>query len=213
MILHDVEQRSPEWDALRAGKPTASGFSNLVTSKGEPSKSLEPYALTLAAELYAGKPVDAWEGSWWMKRGAEIEGEALSFYAFMSDADTNSAGFVTDDAKEIGCSPDALVGGDGMVELKCLKAETHIKTILYYRKEGRCPTDYVQQTQGQMMICERGWCDLVFYHPDLPLLIVRQTPIKAIVDGLRAAIPGVLARRDEVCAILNEQAGKQEIAA
>ena len=57
MQIHDVEQHSDAWYSLRAGMPTASEFSKIVTSKGEASKSAAVYARTLAAELFAGKPV------------------------------------------------------------------------------------------------------------------------------------------------------------
>ena len=187
--------------------PTASEFSRLVTSRGEPSKSAMGYALTLAAELFAGKPVDAWEGNYWTERGREMENRAISLYEFANDVTIEPAGFVETDTGETGCSPDGLVGDDGLVEVKCLKAENHIKAILYSQEHGRCLPDYVQQTQGELMICGRSWCDLVFYHPELPLLVVRQTPIEAVVDGLRTMVPKVIARRDKVLAVLHEQAG------
>lgn len=208
MKIHEVEQRSPEWYALRLGKPTASEFSKLVTSKGERSKSADGYALTLAAELYAGAPLDGWEGNAWTERGREIEGTALAFYAFMRDAEVRAVGFVTDEAGTIGCSPDGLIGDDGLVEVKCLKAENHVKAILYYQEHGRCQPDYVQQSQGQMMICERKWCDLIFYHPNLPMLVVRQTPFKPVVAGLREAIDAVIVERDRALAALRRHAGE-----
>jgi len=204
MILHDAEQRSEDWYRLRAGLPTASEFSKIVTSKGEPSKTAATYAITLACELYAGKPVDAWEGNTWTERGREYEQEALDFYAFASDAEVVPVGFVTDDDGSMGCSPDGLVGDDGMVEVKCLKAENHVKTILYYRKHGKCPTDYVQQTQGQMMICGRQWCDLIFYHPDLPMLTIRQEPDPAFQQALTEGIRDVLKERDAVFKTIKE---------
>ncbi len=77
MKKHDVEQGSEEWYALRAGKPTASEFSKLITSKGEPSKSAATYAITLAIEAYAGGPVDAWEGNAHTERGKNLEAEAI----------------------------------------------------------------------------------------------------------------------------------------
>lgn len=205
MILHDVEQRSPEWYAIRLGVPTASEFSKLITSKGAPSKSAEPYALKLAAEVYAGKPVDTFEGTAWTERGRELEDQALAYYEFMTDEPVLQVGFATDDHNLSGCSPDGLVGDDGMVEIKCLKAENHIKTILYHQKHDRCPPDYVQQTQGQLMVCERSWCDLVFYHPDLPHLTIRQTPDAAIQSALRIALAQVVKRRDEVVSTLQGQ--------
>lgn len=205
MIIHEVEQRSEEWYALRAGRPTASEFSKIVQSDGKPSKSASGYALTLAAEMFAGKPVDAWEGNAWTERGREMEEAALSLYSFAHGVTANPVGFITDDAKTMGCSPDGLIGDDGMVEVKCLKAENHVKAILYFQKNGRCPTDYVQQTQGQILIAERGWCDLVFYHPELPLLVIRQRQIADVMEGLAKQIPLVLKERDDVLAALIRQ--------
>lgn len=213
MLVHDVEQRSPEWYALRAGMPTASEFSRIVDSKGKPSKQMEGYARTLAAEMYAGETVDAWEGNAWTERGRELEDEALRFYAFTNEVEPALVGFVTDDDALIGCSPDALIGDDGMAEIKCLKAENHIKVIEYHAKHGRCPTDYVQQTQGQMMIAERQWCDLIFYHPKLPPLVIRQTPDGDVVDGLRVEIPKLLSERERLLTMLGEVANPNKEAA
>ena len=207
MQIHDVEQRSDAWYALRAGLPTASEFSKIVTSKGEASKSAAGYALTLAAELFAGRPVDAWEGNAWTERGREMEIRAIELYEFSRDLDTEAIGFVTDDKGTMGCSPDRFVGDDGMMEVKCLKAENHVKAILYHQKHGRHPPDYVQQTQGQMMICGRAWCDIVFYHPELPLLVIRAVPDKDVQYPLMEAIPKLCKERDEVLAAIRRQAG------
>lgn len=207
MQIHDVDQRSDEWYSLRAGMPTASEFSKIVTSKGEPSKSVSGYALTLAAELFAGKPVDAWEGNAWTERGREMESRAVELYEFAHDLDTVPVGFVTDDKDTMGCSPDRLIGDDGLIEVKCLKAENHVKAILYYQKNGRPPTDYVQQAQGQMMICGRKWCDIVFYHPELPMLTIRTEPDKDVQYALMDGIPKLCTERDRVLAALRRQAG------
>lgn len=205
MIIHNIEQRTPEWHALRAGKPTASEFSRIVTSVGEPSKQAAGYAMALAAELFTGKRSDAFEGNEWTERGRELEASALRFYTFARETDIEPVGFITDDDATMGCSPDGLVGEDGMVEIKCLKAETHIKAILYHQKHGRCPPDYVQQTQGQIMIAGRQWCDLFFYHPDLPPLIVRQLPDAKLNEALSRDIPLLLKERDAILAALRTQ--------
>lgn len=200
MIIHNVEQGSPEWFAVRAGIPTGSMFSNLVTSKGEPSKSLDGYAITLAGEKYAGKSLDSFQGNPWTDRGTEFEDAARATYEIMNDVEVHQAGFITDDDHTYGVSPDGLVGNGGLAEFKCLKAENHIKAILYYKKYGRCPTDYVQQTQGQIMGAEREWCDLVFYHPDLPILIIRQTRDNGFIELLKEQIAIVNQKRDEILA-------------
>ena len=204
MILHDVEQRSPSWYALRCGIPTASEFSNIVTSSGEASKSLSGYALTLAAELYAGRPVDEFAATAYMERGREMEAQAIAFYEFMRDVTVAPVGFVTDDARSEGCSPDGFVGDDGLAEVKCLKAKNHVAAILYHQKNDQCPPDYIQQAQGQMMICGRAWCDTIFYHPDLPLLVIRQTPDTAFHAALRKGLVQVRAERDRAFQALSK---------
>lgn len=202
MIIHDIEQGSDEWYSLRAGIPTASEFSKLITSKGEPSKSMTTYAMTLAAEKYAGRPLGSFEGNEWTDRGKELEEPAKSAYSFITGLEGEDIGFVTDDNKEHGCSPDWLVG-EGLAEFKCLKTENHVKAMLYYKKHGRCPTDYVQQTQGQMFVTGKDWCDLVFYHPSLPLVVIRQTPDKVVLDGLIKQLEAVKKERDSILETIN----------
>ena len=202
MIIHDVLQNSLEWHKLRCSLPTASNFSMLITSTGEPSASLKNYAITLAAEKFAGKPVDAFAGNSYTDRGTLLEPDAKSSYAFARDVELVPVGFVTDDLACYGCSPDGLIGTDGMAETKCLKAENHVKAILYYKKHKKCQPDYVQQTQGQMFICERAWCDLIFYHPDLPLLVIRQERDEKLIKALKIQIDCVIDEREKVYAEL-----------
>lgn len=213
MKIHNCEQRSPEWYAARCGIPTASEFSSLVTSKGEPSKTLPRYAKTLAAERFSGQTLDTWDGNAWTERGKELEAEAMRLYEFAQDCVVEPVGFVTTTDGRAGCSPDGLVGADGLVEVKCLKAENHIEAIMYHRKHGRCPTDYVQQTQGQLWICERKWCDLIFYHPVLPLLVIRQTPDGALINAIEQGVDEVSRERDLILTTLHEINAPLSIAA
>lgn len=198
MIVHECAQGTAEWHSLRAGKPTASCFDKLITSTGEPSKSLAGYAITLAGEMYAGKSLDSWEGNGYTERGKLLEDEARLSYAFFHDVKPVQVGFVTDDSLLYGCSPDSFIGDDGMLEIKCLKAENHIKAIMYYRKHKKSPPDYVQQTQGQLLVCGRTWCDLYFYHPDLPALTIRQEPIKEVMEPLLDQIANVIREREKI---------------
>lgn len=205
MIAHTgIVQGSPEWLAIRLGKPSASSFEKLITSTGEPSKSLSSYAITLAGEMYAGKPLESFEGNAYTERGHLLEGDARTMYAFLYGANPEIVGFVTDNSASYGCSPDALIGNDGLLEIKCLKAERHIKAILYYRKHGKCLPDYVQQTQGQIFVCEREWNDLFFYHPDLPKLTIRQHRSDQIIHALIVQIANVIMERDKIFKALQE---------
>lgn len=205
MKIHTVEQGSPDWFSLRCGKPTASNFSRLVDSKGKPSKSLAGYANELAGELFAGRTLDQFEGNAWMNRGKEMEAEAIKLYAFTTAADVQRVGFVTADDDAAGCSPDALVDADGGLETKCLKAEHHIAAMTYYQKHGKAPTSYVQQVQGGMLICQRTWWDLMFFHPDMPPLIIRHEPCVILRPALLAGIAEVCRVRDDALATLRHE--------
>lgn len=206
MIIHNIEQRTQEWYQLRAGMPTASTFSKLVTSNGEPSKSTDELAIQLGSEAFTGTAeLDTWDGNRWTERGKEMEDQAVAFYEFHTDLETSPVGFVTDDDKQYGCSPDAFVGDDGVLEIKCLKATTHGKTLQYKEKHGKAPTTYHLQTQGQMMICERKWCDLLFFHPLLPSFIIRQEPDENIYTALKKQLKEVNRLRDEMMKLYEKE--------
>ena len=203
MIIHDFEQNSPEWEQARCGIPTASAFSNLITSTGAESKSMKDYARVLAAEKFAGHPITGWEGNKYTQRGHELEDHARNEYEFLTGNETTVVGFVTDDLGRYGCSPDRFVG-DGVLEIKCCIPKEHIKKLEYYAKHGKPPTEYVAQIQGEMFVCEKKWVDLVFYCPDLPTLIIRQTPDPKIVSALKRALAAVEAERNLVLKFLKE---------
>ena len=203
MIIHNVEQNTDEWMKLRAGKPTASCFSKLITSTGAASKSMPAYAETLGGELFAGKPLDAWEGNKYTERGHEVEPEAVLAYEMMQDVDTQQVGFITDDLMQYGCSPDREVGKPGLLEIKCLP-KLHIESLRYINKNGKIPTKFVAQVQGQLFITGKEWADLFFYHADLPTKIMRVYPDAKIVAGLKAQLMACIAERNIVFNELKE---------
>jgi len=203
MIIHDIEQGTEEWHTLRAGIPTASCFSKLVTSSGAVSKSMPEYAMTLAAEKYAGKVLDGFQGNKYTDRGHELEESARLAYSMDSDLDVDQVGFITNDLMQYGCSPDGLAG-EGLVEIKCQIAKEHVKTLMYFDKHGKAPTTYIPQVQGQMFVTGRPWCDLTFYHPDLPMRIIRITPDQLVVDTLKKQLKAVEAERNIILKLLNK---------
>lgn len=200
MQLHNLEQGTEEWLAIRAGLPTASEFSKLVTGTGKASTQLSDYAATLAAELYAGKPLERWEGNGATERGHEIEPIARANYEFQREVEIVQVGFVTNHGA--GCSPDGLVGTDGLHEIKSQMAKGHVQTLAYYRKNGKVPPAYYPQVQGQLLICEREWADLDFYHPELPGLTVRIERDEAYIRELLKGIGLVIEQRDELVEML-----------
>jgi len=202
-MINYCEQYSDEWYAGRLGKPSSSSFSKLVTSTGAESKSMIPYAQKLAGDLFAGKEIDAWEGNKYTERGHEIEAEARAYYSMVNDVEVEQVGFITDAMGRWLCSPDGLIGDDGILEIKCLP-KLHIAALLYYQKNGKAPTDYIVQTQGQLFISGRKWVDLEYYHPDLPKIIIRQYPDKKIQAALEKQLMACIAERNITLKILQE---------
>ena len=204
MRIHDVEQGSEAWFKLRAGIPTASEASKLVTSTGNKSKSITEYAYQLAADLYAGKPLDKWEGNQYTDRGHDLELTALTEYSRLKEATIDLVGFCSTDEGSFGCSPDGLIGTDGMVEAKCLISKNHVKNIVYFNVHHKADPTYIPQTQMQMLVCDRKWVDLVYYHPELPMLIARQEPINEIQDMLIKQITECIRIRDNALKLIKE---------
>ena len=203
MKIHNVEQGSDEWHKLRAGKPTASMFSSLITPKTrKPSSGLETYAYELAAEKFAGGRLDPWVGNVWTDRGHELEPEAFKEYNFSMNMPSVQIGFATNDEETYGASPDRAIGDDGLLEIKCLKAENHVKNVTFVVEEGECPPDYFLQIQGEMFVTERDWVDLYLYHDVLPSLAHRVEPDIEIFGLLDELLPKLITRRDEIYEIL-----------
>ena len=156
MIIVDVQQRSPEWLALRRGAITASSADRLLT----PAK-LKELALELATErLVRELPVQAVTTA--MQWGIDHEDAARLRYAFERQH-VAEIGFAWLDGAEgwIGCSPDGLVGDDGLVEIKCPSSKRHLEYLI----GGACPKDYLPQVQFQMLVTGRAWCDFVSFDP------------------------------------------------
>ena len=168
MIAHDAAQGSPEWFLSRLGIPTASRFSELLTSQGKPSASQTGYMYELLAEQMAGTPEESFSNAW-MERGNELEPMAREYYEIQTGLTVEQSGFVTTDDRSAGGSPDGLTPTGG-IEIKCPKRANHIAYLL----GGKCPAKYTQQVQGLMWIFERDHWDFVSYHPEMPAqLIVR----------------------------------------
>ena len=171
MITIDCEQLSPEWYKLRAGVPSASNFDKLITSKGETSKQRIKYMYTLAGESIIGEKEESYQNAA-MQRGIELEAEARGMYDLITGEEVTQVGFCMNDNKEYGCSPDGLVGEDGLIEIKCPVLSTQVEYLI--RKT--LPTAYIQQVQGQLFITGRKWLDFVSYYPAMNPLIVRVLP-------------------------------------
>lgn len=134
----------------------------------------DTYMNKLLAEWLAGSPLESYESAW-MTRGHELESEARDTYEFIKDLALPQVGFVTNDERTAGCSPDVMG-----LEIKCPAPQTHIQYLL----DKKCPRKYLGQVQGCMWICEMDHWDFMSYHPDLPPLILRVQRDEKYIAGL-----------------------------
>lgn len=160
----DCEQNSPEWNEARVCIITASSFKD-VLAKGE-GKTRKAYMYKLAAERIRGVAGDSFSNVY-TERGHEFEPAALELYIEHTGFETIKCGFLRNG--NIGCSPDALVGEDGGLEIKTRNGNLQIELLL----SDEVPSTHIAQIQGSMLVSGRKWWDFASYCPGLPLFIKR----------------------------------------
>lgn len=184
MKIHNVAQGTPEWKALRTGIPTASEFDKIITPTGKLSGQADAFAARLVAEIVLGRSMEAdLSNVEAIARGNELEPMAALAYEFEFGVTTEKVGFITNDEGTVGISPDRLVGNDGLVEIKCPFAPTH---VLYMTKGF--DKKYYPQVQGQLLYSEREWNDRVSYSDELPLYRERTYRDEPFIKTLKQAL-------------------------
>lgn len=200
----NASQESADWMLARCGMFTASRAAKLMAKlrDGRPAASRGELLVLLAIERLTGTPVDTYQNDA-MRRGTELEGEARDAYSFVTGSAVVEVGFVScDDLPNTGCSPDGIVGDDGLVELKCpANMAKHLDAL----RNGDHAKEYRWQLQHQLMVTGRAWVDAVSYDPRYPenlqLAVVRVDRDEAAITELREAIT---AADVEVAAIVSE---------
>lgn len=165
MKIFNFEQRSPEWFAARAGVLTASNFKTARErlKNGEFSGAAKKLAAKLAIERISGEPQGDVFQTYAMRRGTELEPEALDAYSFACGEIIQPVGFVTTDCGMYGASPDGFQGEHGGVEVKCpIECERVIDLVVNLNH-----ADYMDQIQGNLWITERKQWVLIIYTPQL----------------------------------------------
>jgi hypothetical protein len=165
MKIIDSPQRSPEWMRLHLGRPTASGFGELMTPKLEPRTGEMPktYLYKRLAEKIKGQPLPAFS-TYATEQGTMLEDEAFHYFAVLYDLEPRQVGFILADDGRCGCSPDALLSDDSGLEIKCPNAETHLR----YLDGGVLPDQYAPQVHGSLYVSGRKNWNFMSYHRGLP---------------------------------------------
>lgn len=177
-IHPEVEQGSPEWLAMRCGMLTASEVKLIMTPTGKiaDNDKTRAHVWELAAQRISGHVEPTYVGDE-MLRGHEEELLARIAYDQCIGA-TQTVGFVVNTRLgfSVGCSPDWLVGTDGLGEAKSRRQKFQVQTICENVLAETCPDDFMLQVQAQLWVTERKWCDFCSYSNGLPMAVIRILP-------------------------------------
>ena len=191
--IFDCEQGTDEWRQCRLGIPTASEFRSIM-AKGK-GQMRHTYMMKLLGERFTGEAADNYTNGH-MERGHAMEDEARRLYAFMQDVEPVRVGFIRNGF--VGCSPDSLIGDDGMLEIKTKLPHLQIEALI----AGKLPSEHQAQVQGQMWVAERQWVDFVSYWPRLPLFVKRVERDEAYIATLAAEVEQFLSELQDKAAWL-----------
>lgn len=189
MKIHDsFPQGSLRWFEVRLGKVTASEFDEFMTTDFELRKSqtATSYRYKKLAELLTGSPLPGFGGSWDMEQGQIRQDEAVPWFELEYDLEVNQVAFIETDDGRAGCSPDGLIGEDAGLEVKCPRADTHLR----YVDEGGIPSQYLAQVYGSLWVTGRARWHFLSYHRGLPPLHVVIERDEAIMEKIGNALGG-----------------------
>jgi hypothetical protein len=117
-----------------------------------------------------------------MERGKALEPEARDYYQFLTNSKLQRVGFIKNTNK--GCSPDSLIGNNGMLEVK-----TEAPHLLIERLEtDKLPDDHYAQLQGNLWVSEREWIDALIYFPGMPASLKRVFRSDEYIKNLAIAV-------------------------
>ena len=196
------EQNNQEWRDARAGSITASRVGDVTTKprKGQKESRVRAnYRAQLICERLTGKPVQDEYQSWDMKLGIEREPYARAEYEIKTGTVVDLAGFIPHATIPLaGCSPDGLIGKDGLVQFKCVKTATHLDWLM----EKIVPVEHRAQMYFEMACTGRQWSDFVSYEPNLPsnlqLFIVRLKRDEVAIAEIESEVRKLNAEIDEM---------------
>lgn len=159
-IIHrEIQQHSPEWHAIKAGKWSASKAATIMG--GLDTSGLSSLIQDIAWERVFG-PIDNGFQSDAMERGTIMEAEARRWYEQDRGVKIEQVGFVVHATlPTVGWSPDGLCGPGHAVEIKC---PLH-KAWMSCMKQQLIPAEYRWQTRWGMWVGQLEWQDFAMYHP------------------------------------------------
>ena len=179
----DIVQGTDEWYDIRRGLLTASEMKLIITPSELAYSSNEKeraHVYEIAAQQIS-KYTEPSYVSDDMVRGTEEEYDARAYYS-QKYAPVKETGFITNKkwGFTLGCSPDGLVGDNGMIEIKSRRQKFQVETVV----KGEIPVEHYIQVQSALLVSERGWNDFISHHGGLHMAVIRTHPDEKIHDAI-----------------------------
>lgn len=184
----DIEQGTPEWQAARLGMITGTKM-HLLLGSGQ-AKQDAVWEL-LSERKYMDSDNEDF-ATFYMERGKILEAEARRLYSAATLTEVKECGLVEDDEEfdgYVACSPDGLLPGNGILEIKCLTAKYHEQyTNPKSPKYEYIRPEYRTQLQFNMMVTGYQWAHYVMYHPRGGMHVIRIEPDPEYQEKIKTAL-------------------------
>jgi hypothetical protein len=198
--VHDIEQRSAEWIAIRLGRVCGSRAADMLATNrsGGEAAGRRNLRTQLVLERITNRSHEKSFLSDAMRDGMDREACALDQYEALTGNLVSRVGYVLHTSIMAGVSPDGVIGDfEGLVECKSPIASTHLE----YCETGVVPGEYLKQILHSLFITRAEWCDWMSFHPDFPpplqTKLVRIKAKDVDLDGYQKALQLFLKEVDE----------------
>lgn len=184
-IYEDLEQGSDAWLQMRCGVLSASIMNDILTPTLRASNNDKTRQAVY--DLACQRVTNYIEPQFWtdaMLRGHDDEIVARDLYSENYEPVTEIGGMMREfDFGNVWYSPDGLVWGDGLIEVKSRRQGLHFKTV----SDGEVPKEHVLQCQAALIISGREWLDYISICRGMPLFVQRVTPDPKYRDAILSA--------------------------
>ena len=233
---YSVEGKRGEWHVARSSDVVSGHFSRQADAKermGEMvaewqetrwSQTAETYLSDKVSELLDCKPADVWRSD---ATDWGTANEPLAFKASIPVIEerfgetlllpVDEFAYVQHPTEpHIGCSPDGIIGTDGLCEIKCPYNGGKWVTAkrAAERDEWTVPNENIAQVQGSLWVTGRKWYAFCYFDPRKaaseidPLLVIKVERDDDYIDNVLA--PRVIAFRDYLRAEYKKLIGEKE---
>ena len=203
-----IPQDDPAWVPARVGNLGASQIGLAIKrTKAGWSESRNTLAMQLVAERVTGYATSHYVTDA-MQWGLDNEAAACDRYEALSGNLTAKAGWFKHPRIEFfGATPDRLIEGDGLLEVKCPSTPKFVA----WRQAGVVPDEHKPQMLAQLACTGRRWVDFAAYDPrvrveSLQLFVRRFEPTSAEIAEIEEQAAEFLAQVEAMFKAFTEAA-------